>query len=74
VIAGLPAKAAGIVVGDQILRVDGQQVSDLGTLGIHGLLDGEPDTEVKIDLLRVSGEAYSVTLRRQNRPARPLPQ
>jgi C-terminal processing protease CtpA/Prc len=73
VAADSPARAAGIVVGDQLVSVDGNAVGDVGQQGISQFLDGALDTDVKIDLVRANGAPYTVTLRRQKRTPRPAP-
>jgi hypothetical protein len=64
---GLPAKEAGIRVGDVILRVNGNAVGN--TAGFQQMLRGTPGIPVLLTLLRDSGEEL-VTIRPVLPPSR----
>lgn len=61
---GGPAEEAGILVGDVIYMVEGQQAADLGASGARELIRGKEGTQVSITVLRDSQELeLSVTRR-----------
>lgn len=47
-----PAEAAGLRPGDQIVRIDGQQVDSLRTLWLRLWSGGAPERDVALDILR----------------------
>lgn len=49
--AGSPAEASGVEVGDHIRSIDGQSVRDLSLSQAWRLIQGDPGTTVKFDLL-----------------------
>lgn len=62
---GGPAEEAGILVGDVLLSVDGEQVLPLGVSGTRELVRGEEGTTLAMHFLR-DGEAYDVTVERRS--------
>ena len=63
VTAGSPAEAAGIQVGDVIVRVEGQSTLELGMDGTRDVVRGEAGTSVHLELLR-DGETLEVDVQR----------
>jgi hypothetical protein len=62
VFPGSGAEAAGIVVGDAILAIDGTPVTSLGLEGAIGVIRGPVGTKVVLRIRRASGESdVSVT-------------
>ena len=65
-IAGTPGEEAGIMPGDQIIRVDGKNTERMNLDEIVQLLRGKPRTSVTITLHRPqSGEILEKTITRQ---------
>jgi C-terminal processing protease CtpA/Prc len=58
----MPAKRAGVLVGDSVLEVDGKPVPGARASKIRPLLERPPGETVVFKLLRASGETYVVTL------------
>jgi hypothetical protein len=50
--SGSPAERGGLRAGDQVLRVDGHQVSGLSADEVHKLLAGEVGSIARIEVLR----------------------
>lgn len=63
VFIGSPAEKAGVEPGDIIYRVDGQDVSGIGSDKLVDLVRGEANTVVKIDFLR-GNETVSLDITR----------
>jgi S1-C subfamily serine protease len=61
-----PAEAAGVRVGDRILSVNGEEISDLGSLWRRVWASGSAGAEVRLRLMRESGTA-NVTIRSADR-------
>lgn len=59
-----PARKAGILAGDIIYKVDGEEVYDLSTEEISKKVRGETGTEVTITVVR-NGEEKSFTMKRE---------
>lgn len=51
-----PAQKAGVQIGDNIIKINGADISDLDTDGIKALILGEKGTEVTVTFLRGSQE------------------
>lgn len=51
-----PAQKAGVQIGDNIIKINGADISDLDTDGIKALILGEKGTEVIVTFLRGSQE------------------
>ena len=49
---GLPAAAAGVEVGDEILLIDGRDVRAMSPDQIHRALEGDVGSTVRLTLLR----------------------
>jgi predicted metalloprotease with PDZ domain len=64
VIPGGGAEAAGIVVGDQVVAVDGAPVSAIGLDGAIARIRGNPGTTVVVTLRR-AGQMIPVTVERR---------
>lgn len=67
----LPAAAAGVRVGDQILAIHDQPTLDLSTEQVQQLLEGEANTPVTLTLARQGTSDFQVTF---NRVLAPNPQ
>lgn len=52
VVIGGPAEGAGILAGDVLVAVDGQDCAELGLDGTRNLVRGEKDTSVSLTVLR----------------------
>ncbi len=59
-----PARAAGILAGDIIYKVDGEEVYSLSTDDIANKVRGETGTEVTLTVVR-NGEEKSFTMKRE---------
>ena len=59
-----PAKEAGIAVGDVLVAVSGQQISDIGMEAAKELIRGKAGTQVEVELLR-AGETLKLTVTRR---------
>ncbi len=65
-IEGTPGERAGLATGDRILRVDDQTVSGSRIDEAVGLMRGEPDTEVVLELIkRNQSESIELTVMRE---------
>jgi carboxyl-terminal processing protease len=65
-IAGTPGASAGILHGDQIVRVDGRSIDGLDMDGVIGLLRGKPKTKVTMSLYRPgTRKSFDITLTRE---------
>ena len=62
---GGPAQDAGILPGDIITAVEGQNAIELGTDGARELIRGKEGTDVTITILR-DGQTMDVTMTRKN--------
>lgn len=65
VIPNSPAEVAGAKAGDKILKVDGEKIAGTQTTNdeVMGFLKGEPNTEVKVRVLRAGEELDVVIIR-----------
>jgi hypothetical protein len=64
IVKASPADQAGIRVGDHLLAVNGKSAGDLSFEDLAGMIRGEPDTEVALDIQTSSGEKKHLRLRR----------
>ncbi len=65
-IAGTPGSRAGIMHGDQIMRVDGRPLDQLNMDDVVALLRGKPKTKVTLSLYRASTQKnFDVTIIRE---------
>ncbi len=63
---GSPADKAGLVIGDKIIEVDGQDAKGLSIEEVSSRLKGTPNSDVTLTVRRLfSGEDEQVTLRRE---------
>ncbi|TAH24394.1 MAG: S41 family peptidase [Cytophagales bacterium] len=63
---GFPAHKAGLIIGDEILSIDGINVTSKNTSDISKLLKGQSNTPVKIKIKRYGlKDAFEVTLMRE---------
>ena len=63
---GSPADRAGIVVGDRILEIDGQDASAMTTEQVSSLMKGEPGTRLKMKVAKFyTGDTVQVELKRE---------
>jgi carboxyl-terminal processing protease len=60
-IAGTPAFAAGILAGDQIMKIDGQSIDSVRNSEVIELIQGDPGTAVTLTVLH-SGETKPVDI------------
>ena len=60
---GSPAAEAGLVVGDLVIAVDGEPVSELGMTGATAKVRGPVDTAVRLDIRRGTEEFELVIVR-----------
>lgn len=60
-IVGSPAEKAGIKAGDIVKKVDGVDITGLGTQEIIAKIKGEANTKVTLDVIRV-GRGLSITV------------
>ena len=61
--AELASQRAGLIAGDEILLIDGQDVRFMDDQELHRALSGEPGTRVKLTLIR-GDRVLRVTLER----------
>jgi carboxyl-terminal processing protease len=59
-----PAEKAGIRVGDLIVKVDGQDVTDMNVMEAISLIRGPRDSEVLLTILRDGGEPFDLKVKR----------
>lgn len=65
-IAGTPGDRAGLLRGDQFLRVDGRDITGLSLDECLALLRGQPGSEVRLTMARPrTGEEFECTIRRE---------
>lgn len=64
VVPGGPAEGAGVVPGDAVVSVDGEEVADLSLDEVAQRILGEEGTEVTVGILPESGELRELTLTR----------
>jgi carboxyl-terminal processing protease len=64
VIPNSPAERMGVKRGDQVIGINGRDVSTLGWRQINDLLRGEPGSEVLVDLSR-GGSLQRLTFKRE---------
>lgn len=60
-----PAEQAGVQVGDQIVGVNGQDISDMQIDELKGMVRGEEGSEITLDFVR-NGESIHCTMTRQS--------
>lgn len=71
---GFPAYKAGLKIGDVLLKVDGEDVTDLGTSDISKLLKGEAGKQVTITIERYGvKEPFDVVLTREKITVKNVP-
>lgn len=66
---GTPAYDAGVIVGDQIRKVNGIDIRQFDANGVFTLIAGYPGEKVSLDLLRCRGRncrPYNVVLTRMD--------
>ena len=61
---GSPAQRAGLLAGDLISHIDGEEVDDLNSYEASGKLKGEPNTSVTVTVYR-GGTSFDLTLVRE---------
>lgn len=69
---GGPAEKAGLQPGDLIVKVNGESVTKFLPIHLLQMLQGEPNTSVKLTIVRKSGEPFDVTLIRKIIEANPI--
>ncbi len=69
---GAPADKAGIKAGDEIVKVNDVLVKDYKNNAVSSLLQGIPDTKVKIELKR-QNKTFEVELTREKIEVNPVP-
>ncbi len=61
-----PADRAGLIIGDKILAIDGQDAKGLSTSQVSSRLKGAPATDLTVTIERLlSGESEDITIRRE---------
>ena len=60
-----PAERAGLLPGDRILSLNGEDVVGTGLDYVAALLKGEPGSRIRVGILREDGKEYAYTLMRQ---------
>jgi carboxyl-terminal processing protease len=63
VIAGAPAERAGLQAGDEIVRIDGKAVADLGAGAVRDALRGKIGTTVTLEYARAGATATLALVR-----------
>lgn len=53
---GFPAYEAGLIIGDQIIAIDGKNLNEKGSSGISEMLKGKPNTPIKLTVIRYGEE------------------
>lgn len=61
-----PAKKAGIITGDVIEKIDGNDISGKALNEVVSMIRGKADTSVKINFFREGKGNFDVTLKRQS--------
>ena len=64
VFRGSPAEEAGLLPGDRLLEVDGEDISDKRLDEVTALVKGTPGTQVRLGILR-GDDVFSITITRQ---------
>lgn len=63
--ADFPAYKSGLRIGDQILKIDGKDLSELSTSEVSDLLKGKPNTTLTLQVQRYGTEKpFEITLER----------
>jgi len=63
--ADFPAYKSGLRIGDEILKIDGKDLSDLSTSEVSDLLKGKPNTTLTLQVQRYGTEKpFEITLER----------
>ncbi len=63
---GSPADRAGLIIGDRIIAIDGQDAKGFDTEQVSSHLKGTPGTNVEVTVQRLlSGEQEQITIRRE---------
>lgn len=66
---GGPAEAAGLLIGDRIVAVDGEDTSALGSDALSARLRGPRGSKTRLELLHRDGERSSVEVQRRPMPS-----
>jgi len=62
---GFPAYKAGLKIGDLILKIDGEELSNKSNSNISEMLKGDPNTQIKLSIKRFNRpDTFDVTLNR----------
>jgi len=61
-IEGTPAEAAGLISGDKITHVDGEDIRGKGLMNAVNLMRGEPGSRVVITIVRGESAAFDVPI------------
>lgn len=65
VFEGTPAKGAGLLTGDQILRIEGESTVNITTSEAADRLRGKPGTKVRLEVKRQDGSKRTFNIRRE---------
>ena len=72
VLVNSPAQKSGIKVGDKVIKIEDIVVKDYGDKSITALLNGLPDTKVKLQLER-QNKIFDIEITRQKIHINPVP-
>jgi carboxyl-terminal processing protease len=72
VLINSPAQKSGIKVGDKVIKIEDIVVKDYGDKSITALLNGLPDTKVKLQIER-QNEIFDIEITRQKIDINPVP-
>jgi carboxyl-terminal processing protease len=71
---GFPAQKAGLIIGDEIVEIDGIKISGKAPSEVSKLLKGQPRTEVKVKINRFGhSKPIEYTLKRERITVRNVP-
>ncbi|MDR1056160.1 MAG: S41 family peptidase [Prevotellaceae bacterium] len=63
---GFPAQQAGLVAGDRLIQIDGQDLKDADINSVSNMLKGNPGTTVELKAVKLRGsDTVSLKLKRQ---------
>ncbi|MCF6180609.1 S41 family peptidase [Lutibacter sp.] len=72
IIKNSPAQKANLKLGDKILKINNMQVKDFDKEGVLSLLNGLPNTEIKLQIER-QNKTFDISLTREKITINPVP-